>query len=92
MCCRRSKTASRLFVLKNSLDAAVHRWVPSWQPSLHTAVTFSPMPYHEAKARCEWQDALLATGLKLSCAAVVCAGAALALRVGDASVRLGLRL
>lgn len=50
------------------------------------------MPYHEAKARCEWQDSLLATGLKLSCAAVVCAAAAaFALRGGDLSSRLGVR-
>ncbi|KAG8469723.1 hypothetical protein KFE25_006178 [Diacronema lutheri] len=85
----RSKTASRLFVLKNSLDAALHRWVPSWQPSLHTAVTFSPMPYHVAKARCEWQDSLLGTAFHVSCALVGIAGVALALKTSGASARLG---
>jgi kynurenine 3-monooxygenase len=78
--CRRSKTASRLFVLKNAIHATLHRWMSGWEPSLHSAVSFSAMPYHVARARCEWQDTVLVSALKAAGAAAACAGAIAALR------------
>lgn len=53
------------------MDGAIHRLVPSWQPSLHSAVTFSEMPYHEAMARCEDQDRVLLLAATAATTAVV---------------------
>merc|ERR1719231_880231 len=56
----RDKTVSRSFLWKVRLHEALHGVLGErWQPSLHSAVTFTSMPYHEARATCEWQDAVL---------------------------------
>lgn len=57
----RDKTVSRVFALKSRVDRALNAILPrgAWQPSLHTAVSFTSMPYHKARAVCEKQDRIL---------------------------------
>jgi len=56
----RDKTVSRSFLLKCWLHESLHGLLGErWQPSLHSAVTFTSLPYNEARATCEWQDAML---------------------------------
>ena len=55
----------------------------AWQPSLHSAVTFTSMPYHEARTTCEWQDAMLVKA--------ACAVGALAVGFGARAVLRGVR-
>eukprot|EP00308_Calcidiscus_leptoporus_P008820 CAMPEP_0119354984 /NCGR_PEP_ID=MMETSP1334-20130426/3921_1 /TAXON_ID=127549 /ORGANISM="Calcidiscus leptoporus, Strain RCC1130" /LENGTH=454 /DNA_ID=CAMNT_0007368701 /DNA_START=12 /DNA_END=1373 /DNA_ORIENTATION=+ len=56
----RDKTVSTLFLVKSRLHAALHTLAPSrWHPSLHTAVSFTSLPYHHALAACAWQDQIL---------------------------------
>jgi len=45
----RDKTVSRGFAIKSALDRALCAVLPrgTWQPSLHTAVSFTSLPYHQ---------------------------------------------
>lgn len=45
----RDRTVSVLFAVKSRLDRALAGVLPRgrWQPSLHTAVSFTSMPYHQ---------------------------------------------
>lgn len=53
----RDKTVDRLFLLKNTAHGLLHSlFGERWQPSLHTAVSFTSMPYHEAMEACANQD------------------------------------
>ena len=47
----RDKTVSRVFALKSRVDRALNAILPrgAWQPSLHTAVSFTSMPYHKVR-------------------------------------------
>mmetsp|Transcript_21114 Transcript_21114/g.48347 ORF Transcript_21114/g.48347 Transcript_21114/m.48347 type:complete len:272 (+) Transcript_21114:2-817(+) len=58
----RDKTVDRLFLLKCRVHAVLHALLGSsyWQPSLHTAVSFTTMPYHVARSVCARQDRILA--------------------------------
>ena len=56
----RDKTVDNLFLLKCKLHEALHSVLgETWQPSLHSAVTFTSMPYDKARSTFEWQDAML---------------------------------
>ena len=78
----RDKTVDPFFLLKVKVHEALHAVLGSrWQPSLHSAVTFTSMPYHEARATCEWQDAML---VRAGCAAAALAIGAGALAVARA--------
>jgi kynurenine 3-monooxygenase len=59
----RSKVADPMFLLKKKVDRRLAETFPSkWMP-LYSMVTFSNMPYSEAKARAEEQDRKLKWGL-----------------------------
>jgi kynurenine 3-monooxygenase len=63
----RDKVGTRRFRLKKKLEQALHRLVPGAVP-LYNLVTFSNMPYAEAKRRAEGQERMLkfaAAGLTL---------------------------
>ena len=80
----RDKTVDPLFLLKVKCHEALHALLGErWQPSLHSAVTFTSMPYHVARDTCLWQDKVL---LRAGCAL-----GALALGAGGAAALRGLR-
>ena len=59
-CAAGDKTVDRLFLYKTRVHEMLHALLGAqWHPSLHSAVTFTSLPYDEAKAGFEWQDALL---------------------------------
>jgi kynurenine 3-monooxygenase len=59
----RSKVADPMFLMKKKVDRALSDTFPDrWMP-LYSMVTFSNMPYSEAKARAEHQDKVLKWGL-----------------------------
>jgi kynurenine 3-monooxygenase len=77
----RDKTVSRAFLLKVKCHEALHAVLgAAWQPSLHSAVTFTSLPYDEARATCEWQDAMLVRAGCAIGALAVSAAAAVAVR------------
>ena len=77
----RDKTVDRTFLVKCKLHEALHAVLGErWQPSLHTAVTFTSMPYHEAKATFERQDRMLTRAVLGATTALVALGARAALR------------
>jgi hypothetical protein len=51
----RDKTVSVFFAAKSRVDRALAAFLPRgrWQPSLHTAVSFTSMPYHEVRMGAE---------------------------------------
>ena len=65
----RDKTVSRFFLLKSALHGALHAALGRrWFPSLHTAVSFTSMPYDEARASFARQDLALTGALFVACA------------------------
>ena len=70
----RDKTVSAAFLLKARLDALLHAAFPrAWHPSLHSAVSFTSLPYHHAAAACERQDRLLRRFAAAAAAAAIAA-------------------
>jgi len=55
----RDKTASRLFHMRKRLDHALHGVVPSLYQPLYDMVSFSTIPYDDARRRARRQDRLL---------------------------------
>lgn len=65
----RDKTVSRFFLLKSALHGSLHAALGCrWFPSLHTAVSFTSMPYDEARASFARQDLALTGALLVACA------------------------
>ncbi len=59
----RSKVADPMFLFKKKVDRQLAQTFPNkWMP-LYSMVTFSNMPYSEAKARAEEQDRMLKWGM-----------------------------
>lgn len=59
----RSKVADPMFLMKKKVDRALSDAFPDqWMP-LYSMVTFSNMPYSQAKARAERQDQMLKWGM-----------------------------
>ncbi len=55
----RSKVSNKNFLLKKKVDKRLNKWFPkSWMP-LYSMVTFSNIPYAEARKRAARQDTLL---------------------------------
>jgi kynurenine 3-monooxygenase len=77
----RDKVAHPAFHLRKKLDAALHELAPHHYIPLYTMVTFSNIPYAEARARAKRQDRLLSMGLRLVGAAGLGAAIAVAGRV-----------
>jgi kynurenine 3-monooxygenase len=55
----RDKVGSKAFLAKKKLEQALHRWFPRAFVPLYNMVTFSNVPYAEAKRRAEGQERLL---------------------------------
>ena len=53
----RDKVGSRLFLLHKKVEKLLHRWLPRWFTPLYNMVTFSTIPYAEARrrARVQWR-------------------------------------
>lgn len=58
----RDKVASPLFRATKKLDNALHRWLPNTFVPLYNMVSFSNIPYAEARARADGQKRMLITG------------------------------
>ncbi|MFG0329706.1 MAG: FAD-dependent oxidoreductase [Phycisphaerales bacterium] len=56
----RDKVASRAFVVAKKLEKTVHRWFPGWYTPLYNMVTFTTIPYAEARRRAKQQNQVLA--------------------------------
>lgn len=79
----RDKTVDNFFLLKVKVHEALHSLLGSkWQPSLHSAVTFTSLPYDQARSTFEWQDSML---IRAGCAVGACA-----IGVGALAVTRGL--
>ena len=52
----RDRTASRVFLFKKKLEKGLHRLFPRWYLPLYSMVTFSTIPYAEARRRAARQD------------------------------------
>lgn len=61
----RDKVASPTFLWRKKLEKVLHALAPSWWIPLYTMVTFSNMPYAQAKSRAARQDRYLSIGLIL---------------------------
>jgi kynurenine 3-monooxygenase len=59
----RDKTASKTFRSKKKLDHLLEAALPGFYLPLYTMVTFTRIPYAEAKRRAQIQDALVYTGV-----------------------------
>jgi kynurenine 3-monooxygenase len=66
----RDKTASKTFRFKKKLDHFLEATLPGVYLPLYTMVTFTRIPYAEAKRRARIQDAIVYTGL-IAVAAIV---------------------
>ncbi len=55
----RDSVASPMFRLRKKLDNTLHRWMPNTFVPLYNMVSFSNIPYAEARARAEGQNRLL---------------------------------
>ncbi len=66
----RDKVASRWFRLKKKLDHALHAVFPEAMTPLYNMVSFSTIPYAEAKRRAETRARLIRTILTWSAAIV----------------------
>ncbi len=71
----RDKTASRAFLFRKRAEKALHRLFPSWYLPLYSMVSFSTIPYAEARRRAAWQDRAV-LGAAGGLAAVLAAAAA----------------
>ena len=68
----RDKTIDRIFLFKSALHRLLHGILgPSWAPSLHTVVSFTSVPYNEARDSFSRQDTIMTA---LLCACGVFAG------------------
>jgi kynurenine 3-monooxygenase len=59
----RDKVANPAFLWRKKIEKVLHKIAPKWWIPLYTMVTFSNMPYAEAKSRAARQDRLLTLGL-----------------------------
>jgi kynurenine 3-monooxygenase len=59
----RDKTASKSFRAKKKLDHFLEGLLPEVYRPLYAMVTFTRIPYAEAKRRAEVQDAIIYTGM-----------------------------
>lgn len=59
----RSAVASPYFVFRKKIERVLHRLFPTWWIPLYSMVTFSTIPYAEARARAARQDRMLTMGL-----------------------------
>lgn len=71
----RDKVASPAFLWRKKLEKVLHAIAPNWWIPLYTMVTFTNLPYAEAKERAARQDRMLTTALIV---AVILLAAALA--------------
>jgi kynurenine 3-monooxygenase len=73
----KSHTASNLFVLERAIEGIIFAVSPNWWIPRYSMVTFSRIPYHEARDRAHWQErAVASVGAVLVTAAAVAAVAA----------------
>lgn len=73
----RALVTSPWFLARKKLDKALHRAFPDQWIPLYTMVTFTTMPYAQARARAERQDALVTRALPLLITALAVALVAL---------------
>jgi kynurenine 3-monooxygenase len=67
----RDKVGSRAFLLKKKLEKVLHRAAPTWFTPLYNMVTFSTIPYAEARATADRQARALRWIAVVAAAAVV---------------------
>ena len=67
----RDKTASKTFRAKKKLDHFLEAVLPGFYLPLYTMVTFTRIPYAEAKRRAQIQDAIVYAGIGLLFLAIV---------------------
>jgi kynurenine 3-monooxygenase len=69
----RDKVGSRLFRLGKRTEKLLHRWFPRWFTPLYNMVTFSTIPYAEARRRSarQWRAIALMTAVALVALAAV---------------------
>lgn len=73
----RDKTASRLFRMRKHYEKAMHRLLPRWYLPLYSMVTFSRIPYAEARDRARRQDRIVgAVAAALLCITIMAIGIA----------------
>jgi len=56
----RDKTASRWFLARKKLEKLLHRLLPGWYLPLYSMVSFSTIPYADARRRARRQDRIVA--------------------------------
>jgi kynurenine 3-monooxygenase len=52
----RDRTASRLFRLRKRAEKLLHRALPRWYLPLYSMISFSTIPYDDARRRARRQD------------------------------------
>jgi kynurenine 3-monooxygenase len=70
----RDHVASRSFLLGKRLETALHKLFPTWYVPLYTLITFTRMPYAQARARAQAQVRALRMILVAAAALVLLAG------------------
>jgi kynurenine 3-monooxygenase len=75
----RDRTASRLFLARKSIEHLLHRIVPAFFTPRYDMVSFDTIPYAEALAKAQRQDAVL-TAIALAALGAIVAGAVLIVR------------
>jgi kynurenine 3-monooxygenase len=75
----RDRTASRLFLARKSIEHLLHRIVPAFFTPRYDMVSFDTIPYAEALAKSQRQDAVL-TAIALAALGAIVAGAVLIVR------------
>ncbi|HRP61856.1 MAG TPA: FAD-dependent monooxygenase [Phycisphaerales bacterium] len=79
----RDKVGSKRFLLKKKTEHMLHRWFPSRFTPLYNLISFSNVPYAEAKRRGEKQDGLLrVAGIALIALLLIAALAAIGWAIG----------
>ncbi|MHC5114609.1 MAG: FAD-dependent oxidoreductase [Planctomycetota bacterium] len=73
----RDKVGSRAFLLRKKTEKLLHRWLPQWYTPLYNLVSFSTIPYAEARRRARRQDRVIASAAAGALVLVVAIVAAL---------------
>jgi len=75
----RDRVASKRFLLRKKFEKLLHRLLPAWYVPLYDMVSFSTIPYAEARARARRQHRIVALGLGLGFAAAAVAAITIAI-------------
>lgn len=59
----RDKVGSRAFLFRKRIEKRLHAWFPGWYLPLYNMISFSTIPYAEARDRARRQDRIVLFGL-----------------------------